>query len=298
MAAANGAGCPNFRSDDEVTLNTGESKILPNAITSYDLLKSFALITMIIDHVGHYLFPEQIGWRLVGRMSLPVWLFLIGYARSREIPTALVAGAFVILASNLVFGENLLPLNILFTIVVARLIIDRLMKVALDGLFAFALVTYFLALLTPSLSILDYGTHALLFAMFGYLVRHQDALPFPRYLVYVFALVACTVQAFTQAELFGASTQQSIYVWFMITAVGAVLCRFRAAEFPGLTRRLGILPSAALRLMGRHTLLLYVVHLLVLKVVAAWWLWPEGWLFDWHLFMPQGDHHTPTLGNL
>ena len=36
-------------------------KQLPRELTSYDFLKAFALITMVIDHTGYYFFPEQRG---------------------------------------------------------------------------------------------------------------------------------------------------------------------------------------------------------------------------------------------
>ena len=69
------------------------SKTLPSSITSYDILKTFAVLTMIIDHIGLYFFPDEMWWRVIGRLSFPVWLFLIGYAQSRDIPKLLILGA-------------------------------------------------------------------------------------------------------------------------------------------------------------------------------------------------------------
>ena len=39
---------------------------LPQELTSYDLLKTLAVVTMIIDHIGLYFFPDDVGWRIVG----------------------------------------------------------------------------------------------------------------------------------------------------------------------------------------------------------------------------------------
>ncbi|MBQ7074369.1 hypothetical protein IJM86_04975 [bacterium] len=43
----------------------------------YDYLKVLAIITMIIDHLGYYLFPEFLWMRLVGRIAFPIFLFLV-----------------------------------------------------------------------------------------------------------------------------------------------------------------------------------------------------------------------------
>ncbi len=40
-------------------------------------LKMIALITMTIDHVGAYLFPQAIWLRMIGRMSMPIYAFMI-----------------------------------------------------------------------------------------------------------------------------------------------------------------------------------------------------------------------------
>lgn len=44
----------------------------------YDWLKVLAVVTMVIDHIGYYLFPDILGLRLVGRIAFPIFLFLVG----------------------------------------------------------------------------------------------------------------------------------------------------------------------------------------------------------------------------
>ena len=43
-----------------------------------DLLKLIASISMIIDHVGAYLFPEYPVFRLLGRLAAPIFFFVAG----------------------------------------------------------------------------------------------------------------------------------------------------------------------------------------------------------------------------
>ena len=53
-------------------------KALPKNITSYDLFKTLALVLMIADHIGFYFYPNELWLRAFGRLSAPMWLFLIG----------------------------------------------------------------------------------------------------------------------------------------------------------------------------------------------------------------------------
>ncbi|MDJ0741265.1 MAG: TraX family protein [Gammaproteobacteria bacterium] len=259
---------------------------LPDNLTSYDFLKSFALITMVADHVGVYLFPDDVGWRIVGRMSLPVWLFLIGYARTREIGVPLIGSAILLLISNVVFGEHVLPLNILFTIALARLAIDNIMQRAAEGrasmVVEFALLTVGMV---PTLMLFDYGTHALLFAMLGYLVRHRERIGFSARQVAYFAGAASLVHGATQAYLFAAGPVTALTMVAAVSLSVALTLLFRPAELPTLTRRLPFLAAGVLKLMGRHALVLYVVHLLVLKALAAWLVWDRVDWFRWRWFL-------------
>lgn len=43
---------------------------------NHRFLKWFALVTMTIDHVGHFLFPDLIELRIVGRLAFPIFAYL------------------------------------------------------------------------------------------------------------------------------------------------------------------------------------------------------------------------------
>ncbi|MGB5975230.1 MAG: TraX family protein [Nodosilinea sp.] len=55
-------------------------------LTNYHL-KLLAAATMLIDHVGVVFFPDAMGFRIVGRISFPlfVWLLVQGEAHTRDI---------------------------------------------------------------------------------------------------------------------------------------------------------------------------------------------------------------------
>ncbi len=58
----------------------------PRGLTSYHI-KLLAALTMLIDHVGLVFFPEMTGFRIIGRISFPlfVWLLVQGEAHTRDV---------------------------------------------------------------------------------------------------------------------------------------------------------------------------------------------------------------------
>lgn len=59
-------------------------------------LKIIALITMAIDHIGMYLFPQILFLRIIGRLSMPIFAYMIAegcrYTRNRGRYLLLTAG--------------------------------------------------------------------------------------------------------------------------------------------------------------------------------------------------------------
>lgn len=51
-------------------------------------LKLIALVTMTIDHMGMILFPQNLLWRIVGRLAFPIYAYMIaeGCRYTRSIP--------------------------------------------------------------------------------------------------------------------------------------------------------------------------------------------------------------------
>lgn len=54
---------------------------------SADLLKAAAMVTMVIDHAGAVLFPEIAILRLIGRISFPIftWLLVMGFTHTSNL---------------------------------------------------------------------------------------------------------------------------------------------------------------------------------------------------------------------
>lgn len=258
---------------------------LPPYLTSYDLLKTFAVITMVIDHVGVYLFPEQNEWRMIGRMSMPVWMFLIGYANSRDLSKFIWIGALVLVISSFAVGEKIFNVNILFTILITRMTLDYIMAGFLKG--SVIRIIYIIGLslmIIPTVIFFDYGTMAVLFAMVGYLVRHKEKLKLKNSLIYPFTFIVVGLYALYIKYSFRFEDVEIGTAIFGVLVISLLLTQFRAETYPDLSQKIPAPILAPLKFMGRHSLGIYVVHLIALKIVA-FAVFPEHFqLFNLRLF--------------
>lgn len=66
------------------------------SFNTHDLIKVVAILIMVIDHVGYYLLGDNPWWRMVGRIGLPMWYFLIGYVNKLRINYFLIAYGMIL----------------------------------------------------------------------------------------------------------------------------------------------------------------------------------------------------------
>ncbi|MCC6597720.1 MAG: hypothetical protein IT559_02905 [Alphaproteobacteria bacterium] len=254
---------------------------LPSAITSYDLLKCFAVAIMITDHAGNYFFPDDLWWRAVGRIGFPVWFFLVGYARGRDIPLKLSVGAGILILANLLTGMAVFPLNALVTIALIRVTIDPVMKVLMRSrLILWSGSAFLFVLVIPTFIFTEYGTQALITAIFGYLVRHREEVKDEQLIIQYmcFALITFIILQFLT---FGFTPAQMIFMGIGTAAVRSLLYYFSPKTYPALTEKLPKSVVWFVQICGRRTLEIYVVHLLLFKAMAVY-LGMEGYNFlDW-----------------
>ncbi len=245
------------------------SKNLPSDITSYDLLKTFAIITMIIDHIGAYMMPEFIELRAIGRLSAPVWFFLIGYALNRKLELRLWIGAIILMIGHYLINEETLPLNILFTFLLIRLTLNPLMKF-LEIEFLRVLI-FFIPLFVLSIFTMDYIEYGVLgyyCAISGYLVRHKDRLNMDNKQITILVLLAFIAYWMNQTLLFGFNSMNSAFVLFSFFILATILSEFKSKTYPELTEKLGSMKHVVF-LTGRRTLEIYVIHVLAFKAFGA-----------------------------
>ncbi len=259
------------------------TKVLPKDLTSYDLLKTLAVILMIIDHVGVYFFPDELWWRAVGRLSAPIWLFLIGYARSRDIPPKLWGGALVLIGTGALVSPAFFP----FTILVGMMAARRWMDKAAGFMFAsterliigLGIVS---VLMIPSHLFVEYGLLCLLIPLFGYLRRWNAARKIlPGVHVLGFAGFTLASYVFMNVIGFEFSDVQKYTMIAGLVCVFALLYSFKPATHSKLSAVVPAPVAGLIKLCGRRTLEIYVLHLLLFKIGASALGVPGFGLFEW-----------------
>lgn len=261
------------------------NKILSSNLTSYDLLKSFAVIIMVIDHIGFYFFPDDLIWRAVGRVGFPIWFFLIGHASGRSIPPKLWGGALALVGASALIGMPFFPVNALFTIILIRVSLDKVMAFSSLSALRLAQVTVFcLFLILPTNQISEYGTLGLIFAMFGYLVRHREKLSLSPKVAFNYMLASFFIFVVMQQVIFGMPQEMFFVMGAGTLLVCMALLGFEKDEYPALTAKLPAVFVAPLQFMGRWTLEIYIVHLLLFKALGGWFYPDRFLLFEWNWF--------------
>ena len=253
-------------------------KTLPKDITSYDLLKTFAVITMLVDHVGAYFFPEEQWFRAIGRLSFPVWFFLVGYARSRDFSPRMFIGAGVLALATIPAGMAFFSLNILVSILIVRALLDPVMKVVMHNKKAlWGVLVLLMCALLPAGMLIEYGSIGLMMAMFGYFVRHKEEIEDKELLNTLMAFVVMTY-ALSQIVFFGFDKMQSGFVLLGSLTVMLVLSSFKPVSLKALSAKSPAVMTMVLQFCGGRTLEIYVVHLLLFRLLAVY-LGYEGYEF-------------------
>ncbi|MEM7616996.1 MAG: TraX family protein [Pseudomonadota bacterium] len=243
-------------------------------ITAYDLLKSAAVILMVIDHLGYYFFPEQEWFRAFGRLCVPIWFFLIGFSNSRNICYKLFLAASIVEIAQIIFIMpeifNALPLNILFTIMVIRLVIDYFIAKLEKDIGGFLLIIILIAVFNFIIGLIfEYGTLGLILAMFGYIVRHKEKyLTDHKSFVYIYYFITGGVFIFYQQVIFNFTI---IPLLFTISGVFLInfflMHKFQRIYRPNIEKYTGKIFGYCIRFTGRKTLDIYIIHVLVFSLI-------------------------------
>lgn len=248
-------------------------KPLPQCIASYDLLKVAALLLMIADHTGLYFFHGNEWLKLIGRFCVPMWFFLIGFARSRDIGPKLWFALGLLTVLHVATWKYVFPLDVLATIIVIRLCLDTVMKYAVPSpliLVAFCMVMQ--VFMWPSMMMVDYGAGGIFLAMLGWFLRKRRepgaGEATPAYVLPIFTIFVFLSFVVQQVRLASFHQVQLVVLVVGSAAVFWVLFKFRSDTYPHLTSVLGLNISGIIRFCGRRTLEIYVAQWIILTGLA------------------------------
>ncbi|SHJ54450.1 TraX family protein [Paramaledivibacter caminithermalis] len=166
-----------------------------------DLLKIIAILTMLIDHIGAVFFPNLLIFRIVGRLSFPIFAYLLvlGYFRTsnlkRYIARLLIFGIVSQVPYTLLFG---LRLNIYFTLIVGLYFIyylDNMTSNIYDNRFLILLCTMPLTLVS------DYGLYGVFTIVLFFYYLSEDVEFNRKHLIIFFTLTTLIYSIITGAYI-------------------------------------------------------------------------------------------------
>lgn len=233
----------------------------PQPLNTHHLWKLVALVFMTVDHVGAFWFPEELWWRAVGRVFVPIWFFLVGHALRYEPRGDTLLWALVLAVLNPFLGLTAFPLNTLMTILGIQCVLQRVEAQQLLARNPLVLVLIAILFLLPSLFLLEYGTLALLFALLGY-ARRSGQMSLLR--GGVMAVAAYGMYVGMMLVSFAFTVPQALVV-ISGTAV-MVLLMLRFEHRPMNCPRMLTVP---LRFVAQHSLQYYVLHRVLMQVVGV-----------------------------
>ena len=144
-----------------------------------NVLKIIAVISMLIDHIGAYIFPDAYWLRCIGRLAFPIFAFFIAegmrYTRSRK-RYVLTLLAFAII-SQIPYGflREFYYLNILFTFLIAIFAIFLIENYKKNETLymIYLLLLGSVLLFVEFLNIIDYGIFGVLLILVFYFVKDK-----------------------------------------------------------------------------------------------------------------------------
>jgi len=188
-----------------------------------DFLKLIAIIAMAIDHIGAVFFPYAVGFRIIGRLALPVFAQSIanGYRHTSNLKNygqrILIIGVVSQIPYAILF--NIVELNILF-----------LLFLGLGAIFAIDKKHYWLLaliLIAAKLFPVDYGLYGLIMIIIFFLARKQRTVQLALHganicaatiigskFIYPFQFFGILLTAYLPKNLIKVKISRNFFYWF------------------------------------------------------------------------------------
>lgn len=169
----------------EIIMHTSYKPVLSVACINGFLLKLIAILTMLIDHIGAVLYPDQMIFRYIGRIAFPIFVFLIveGFYHTRNIrkyELRLLVFAFISeIPYDLAFNDAVLEFqsqNVFFTLFLGLLMMDLMKKVKEQHWKSILILVIFVV--AAALLKTDYDAGGILLVYFFYRFRSQPIITY------------------------------------------------------------------------------------------------------------------------
>lgn len=232
---------------------------------SYDLLKVIAIITMIIDHIGLFFYPDISSFRVIGRISYPLFAFCIGYNQKYKLDNTLIMLAVIMCLTHVIIWPKLggmVKVSILNSSILPSIIITRILlnytshMIKANNMYLWAFILWFFAF--SSNSIFQYGTAGIVLTICGYLSSALKNSKEYRTFLYINLILYVGFE----------------YSLFRINLFGLLIFIFEFYILSIILKNFSIIPinipktlEKALLLTSRYALIIYFVHFQIFKMI-------------------------------
>jgi hypothetical protein len=219
-----------------------------------DLLKIFAMITMIIDHLGLYFFPEYSLMRLIGRTAMPVFCFFAGYNFKEQPKSKILLFGILLYLITTILLKQFTAGNILISIYIGQCYLC-LFRNKLHNIIVGSMHIVILGVLGPVTCFFsDYGSLAVAVMVCGYLAaEHADE--YFKTAVFI-SIILSILHTFTVFKF------SNVY-FKTIIILGALEYFLMTIK----TFDQEILLNINISVISRNMLFIYVFHLIIMQMI-------------------------------
>ncbi len=229
-----------------------------HVLNTHDRLKIIGIILMIIDHVGEFIFPENLWFRLIGRGAAPLFFFLVGYDNRLRISVALLVYGLILSFTGFLLNGHLW-INILLNFILTDRFLHFFPPQRLSSHVRLAIFVGIMLLTCVIFPYIEYGLFGLLIAFSARLLALKDSQG------QYYLLATLLFYYVAQAIVFGFFVAQSYLVAFGALTLG-LFYGLRAYTLQPLGCPAWLLPTGLV--ISRYSLAIYFYHLIFLQSLS------------------------------
>ncbi|OZG32185.1 TraX protein [Rickettsia endosymbiont of Culicoides newsteadi] len=215
-----------------------------------DFLKTIAMITMVIDHLGLYFFPEYEIMRVIGRTTMPIFCFFAGYNfHTKPKIRILVVGVLLYIFTTILFREFTVT-NILIPIFLGQCYLYYFRN-SLNNFFykGYCHVVFLGSLWFCSWFLIDYGTLSMAIMLLGYIAKHDLGNLRLTIAISIILSIMHTISIFQFSYIY-------VFIVIIFGVLGYIFMVARNFE-----QKIAV----NLRIISHNALYIYAIHLTILQ---------------------------------
>ncbi len=223
-----------------------------------DLIKLLALLSMMVDHIGLYIFPEIVALRVVGRYAMPIFCFFAGYNfKFKPKISILIYGVLLYFFSVSLIFESYIETNILIPIFLGQVYIWLFQKQLQSFWLAYAHVVILASLWSFTHTYIDYGSLVIAIMILGNMSRNG-----PEALNLVAAITSFLSLLHSVIVFYNFQTLH------IVLATIVALIVYISITLPKFTQKIGY----NVRFLTRHTMALYCFQFVIIESYWKYYL--------------------------